>query len=158
MDGAPSARLVLLKGVDARGFTIYTNLESRKARELAANPRAALCFYWLPLDLQVRVEGPVSQVDDDEADAYFATRARGSQLGAWASRQSEVIESREALEARFDELQRELGEDPPLPPFWGGLRLVPDAYEFWQHRDDRLHDRFRYRRDGRAWIIERLAP
>ena len=157
--GAPSARIVLLKGVDKRGFVFYTNYESRKCRELLENPLAALVFYWNPLGRQVRVEGTVEKASQQESEEYFATRPRGSRLGAWASRQSEVIPSRDVLEARLGELEAAYAErDVPLPPFWGGLRLVPSALEFWQHRGDRLHDRLRYRRDGGTWILERLSP
>ena len=157
-DGAPSARVVLLKGADARGFVFFTNRESRKARELAANARAALVFYWNALGRQVRVEGAVEEVADDEADAYFRTRPRGSRIGAWASPQSAVISGRGELEKRMGELERRYAEDVPRPPFWGGFRVVPRAIEFWQHRENRLHDRFVYRRRGDAWTIERLAP
>jgi pyridoxamine 5'-phosphate oxidase len=157
-DGAPSARMVLLRGADDRGFTFFTNYESRKGRELAENPRAALLFHWPQLGRQVRVEGSVERVSGEESDAYFATRPRGAQLAAWASRQSEPVETREALEARFAELEAEHAGDVPRPPHWGGYRLRPDTYEFWQHRDNRLHDRIRYRRDGSAWVAERLSP
>jgi pyridoxamine 5'-phosphate oxidase len=157
-DGAPSARMVLLKGADERGFVFHTNYESRKGRELAANPRAALLFYWAELGRQVRVEGRVERVTHEESEAYFRTRPRGGQLAAWASAQSEPIESREALEARFAEAAAEHSGDVPLPPHWGGFRLVPEVYEFWQHRENRLHDRFRYRREGGAWLIDRLSP
>jgi pyridoxamine 5'-phosphate oxidase len=156
--GAPSVRMVLLKGADGGGFVFHTNYESRKGRELASNPRAALLFYWQELGRQVRVEGAVERVERDESEAYFRTRPRGGQLAAWASRQSEPIESREALEEQFAEVEREYPDDVPLPPHWGGFRLVPDTYEFWVHRDNRLHDRFRYRREGGEWLIDRLSP
>jgi pyridoxamine 5'-phosphate oxidase len=157
--GAPSARMVLLKGADDRGFVFHSSYEGRKARELAENPQAALLFYWHELGRQVRVEGAVEQVDRGESEAYFRTRPRGGQLAAWASNQSDPIRSRDELEERFRELEgRYEGEEVPLPPHWGGFRLVPATYEFWQHRENRLHDRFRYRRDADAWAIERLAP
>jgi pyridoxamine 5'-phosphate oxidase len=157
-EGAPSARMVLLKGADERGFVFHTSYESRKGRELAANPRAALLFYWQDAGRQVRVEGTVERVERDESEAYFRTRPRGGQLAAWASRQSEPIESREALENRFAEVEREYPGNVPLPAHWGGFRLVPETYEFWVHRDNRLHDRFRYRREGDSWVIDRLSP
>jgi pyridoxamine 5'-phosphate oxidase len=156
--GAPSARMVLLKSADERGFVFHTNYESRKGRELAANPRGALLFYWPDLERQVRVEGSVERVSREESEAYFRTRPRGGQLAAWASNQSEPIESREALDRRFAELEAEYSNEVPLPPHWGGFRLLPETYEFWQHQDDRLHDRFRYRREGGAWVIDRLSP
>lgn len=157
-DGAPSARMVLCKGVDDRGFTFFTNYESEKGTQLAENPRAALVFYWPALGRQVRVTGTVSRLPADASDAYFATRPLESRLSAAASPQSRILESREALEARVDAL-RARGTDPPRPGSWGGYRLAPTAIEFWLHRDNRLHDRIRYRRraDG-AWRIERLAP
>ena len=157
-DGAPSVRMVLFKGVDQRGFAFYTNYDSAKARDLAVNPRAALCFFWPP-DRQVRVSGPVETVEAEESERYWRNRPRASQLSAWASRQSQVVESREALEQRVVELAARFGQgEVPLPPFWGGYRLAPEVVEFWHHRDDRLHDRIRYRREGESWIIERLAP
>jgi pyridoxamine 5'-phosphate oxidase len=159
-DGAPSARMVLLKGADERGFSFFTNTESRKARELAANPQAALLFYWDPLGRQLRVEGRAAPVSGEEAAAYFATRPRGSQIAAWASRQSGALEDRDELEAEVQRRAAELeGGDVPLPPWWGGYRLVPERYEFWQHRDDRLHDRLAYEPDGAGgWTIVRLSP
>ena len=159
-DGAPSARFVLLNRFDERGFVFFANYESRKGRELAENPRAALVFHWDPLGRQVRIEGPVERLPAEESDSYFATRPRGARLSALASRQSEVVESREALEARVAELSAEYpGDAVPRPPTWGGYRLTPEAIELWQHREDRLHDRLRYRRsDDGAWLIERLAP
>jgi len=158
-DGRPSARIVLLHGVEASGFVFHTNYESRKGRELDANPWAALVLYWQPLGRQVRVEGSVERVSEQESAQYFRTRPRGGQLGAWASRQSEPIESREVLEERVRELGREHeGREIPLPPFWGGYRLRPDRIELWQHGEDRLHDRFRYERRDGGWTLERLAP
>jgi pyridoxamine 5'-phosphate oxidase len=157
-DGRPSARMVLLKGTDERGFAFYTNTESRKARELAENPRAALLFHWPPLGRQVRVEGAVERVARDEAEAYFRTRPLASRVAAWASPQSRELADRRELEARVAAAAGEHGDDPPLPPHWGGYRLLPDAYEFWQHGDDRLHDRVRYQREGRGWRLARLAP
>jgi pyridoxamine 5'-phosphate oxidase len=156
-DGAPSARMVLLKGVDDRGFVFFTNHGSAKARDLAANPRAALVFHWLP-HRQVRVRGRVAEVSAEESDAYWATRPRGSQLGAWASRQSEVIASRAELERRLVDVAATHPGAIPRPPFWGGFRVTPDEVEFWHHRDDRLHDRLRYRRAEGGWVVERLSP
>lgn len=163
-DAVPSVRTVLLKEVDPRGFVVYTNLGSRKGREVAANPRAALCFSWVDLQRQVVVDGGVEVVEDDAADRYWASRPRGSRLGALASRQSTVVGSRAELEARRAALEAEYpGEDVPRPPWWGGLRVVPQAVEFWQGREDRLHDRLRFRRDGPGdpegpWTVERLSP
>lgn len=158
-DGAPSARVVLLRGLDERGFTFFTNRTSRKGDELAANPRAALVLHWSELGRQVRVEGAVEEVADDESRAYWATRPRGSQIAAWASDQSDVIASRDVLDERVVAMRGRFGDDPvPLPPFWGGYRVVPDAIELWEHRDDRLHDRVRYVREGESWRSERLAP
>jgi pyridoxamine 5'-phosphate oxidase len=159
-DGRPAVRMVLLKGFDARGFAFYTNLESRKAAELAANPRAALLFWWDRLHRQVRVEGPVEPVEAAEADAYFASRPYGSRIGAWASPQSRVVEGRAVLEAREAELAARFPEDAPVPrpPHWGGYRVRPELFEFWQGRRSRLHDRLRYAREGSGWRVERLAP
>jgi pyridoxamine 5'-phosphate oxidase len=158
-DGAPSARMLLLKGADEDGFVFFTGYESRKGEELAANPRAALVFYWQPLGRQVRVEGPVERVPTAESAAYWATRPRGSRLAAWASRQSRRLESREELERRYAGLEREHeGREVPLPPHWGGFRLRPEAIEFWEHRDNRLHDRIRYTRAREGWRAERLWP
>ena len=156
--GRPSARMVLLKAADARGFAFYTNAQSRKGRELAANPHAALLFHWQPLGRQVRVEGPVEHVPDGEAEAYFRTRPLGSRVAAWASPQSRPLADRAELERLYAEASARHGDEPPLPPHWGGFRLVPDAYEFWQHGDDRLHDRIRYERDATGWSRTRLAP
>jgi pyridoxamine 5'-phosphate oxidase len=151
--------MVLLRGVDQRGFVFYTNYESRKAAELAANPRAALVFWWGALQRQVRVEGPVQPTSQEESAAYFRTRPPGSRLSAWASPQSRVIPGREVLDERVAELAaRHPDGDIPLPPFWGGYRLVPEVVELWQQRRDRLHDRLRYTRTPGGWRIERLAP
>jgi pyridoxamine 5'-phosphate oxidase len=159
-DGAPSVRFVLLKGVDRRGFVFFTNYESRKGRELAGNPRAALAFYWAGPGRQVRATGPVVRLGQEESEAYWRTRPRESQLAASVSRQSEVIASRASLEEDYARLAAQFdGRDVPLPPSWGGMRLEPEAIEFWQHRENRLHDRLRYtRRSDGTWGIERLAP
>ena len=156
-EASPSARMVLLKGVDERGFVFFTNYSSAKAHDLAANPRAALLFHWQP-GRQVRVRGGVSPVSASESDAYWVTRPRGSQLGAWASRQSEVIASRAELEQRLVRVAARFQGDIPRPPFWGGYLVSPVDVEFWHHRDDRLHDRLRYRRTDGGWVIERLSP
>lgn len=158
--GVPSARTVLLKDADERGLVVFTNLHSRKGQELAANPYAALVFPWLELERQVVVTGVVEQVAREETEAYFRSRPRGSQIGAWVSHQSAVIAGREVLDDRQAELEeRFAGSEVPVPDFWGGLRVVPDAVEFWQGRPCRLHDRLRYRRvEGGAWVIERLSP
>jgi pyridoxamine 5'-phosphate oxidase len=158
--GRPSVRMVLLRGFDERGFVFFTNYQSRKAQELANNPQAALVFYWPELDRQVRIEGIVQRISAEDSDTYFHSRERGSRLSAWASPQSEVIASREALESRVEELAAKYRDsEVPRPPHWGGYRLVAAAMEFWQGQPNRLHDRLRYRRvDGDAWLLERLAP
>ena len=157
--GAPSARMVLLKGFDQRGFVFYTNYFSRKGQEIAQNPRAAMLFHWTPLGRQVRIEGAVHRIDAAESDAYFKTRPPGSRLSAAASPQSRPVASREVLETAVAELASRYPDGAvPRPEEWGGLRLVPSRFEFWQHGDDRLHDRFTYRRDGQAWAVERLGP
>ena len=159
LDGSPSARYVLLRGLDERGFTFFTNYRSAKAGDLDANPRAALVFGWDPLHRQVRVTGPVERVEASESDAYFASRARGSRIGAWASPQSGVLADRAQLEALVAAADaRFLSEEIPRPPHWGGYRVRPEVVEFWQGRQDRLHDRLRYHRAGDGWTIDRLAP
>lgn len=158
-DGLPSVRFVLLKSADEHGFVFYTGYESRKGRELHANPHAALCFYWHELGRQVRVEGPAEHVPLDESDRYFESRPSGAQLSASASRQSEVVSGRRELEERAERLGAQYGEGAlPRPDIWGGFSIEPLEYEFWQHRDDRLHDRFRYRQERDGWAIERLSP
>ena len=157
-DGRPSARMVLLKGVDARGFVFYTNYASRKAAELDASGRASLLFFWRLLERQVRIDGAVERVSADESDAYFATRPLESRWSVYASRQSAVIDGRGPLEARFEQARLGQGEAVARPDWWGGYRVLPDEFEFWQGRVNRLHDRLRYARDGNAWRRERLAP
>jgi pyridoxamine 5'-phosphate oxidase len=155
----PSARVVLLKEIDASGLVFFTDYRSRKSRELAANPRAAVTFLWKELERQVRAGGSVEQITRDESAAYFRTRPRGSRLGAWASEQSAILTDRASLEREVARLDGQFpGDDIPLPPHWGGYRIVPDEFEFWQGRENRLHDRFRYSRDGESWRIERLSP
>lgn len=157
--GHPSARVVLLKGYDERGFVFYTNYEGRKGHELEENPRAALLFYWGELERQVRIEGAVSRVSEQESDAYYSSRPRGSRLGALASEQSREVGGREVLEERVEALQREYeGSDIPRPAFWGGYRVRPESFEFWQGRENRLHDRIYYRREAGGWKIGRLQP
>jgi pyridoxamine 5'-phosphate oxidase len=158
--GRPSVRMVLLRGADASGFVFHTNYNSRKGRDLDANPHGALCFHWVALDEQIRVEGRVERLPDAESEEYFRSRPRGSQLGAWASAQSEVLPTRETLEEQYRDVERRFeGQDViPRPPFWGGYRLVPDRIEFWYGRPDRLHDRVSYTREAEGWRIERLYP
>ncbi len=159
-DGRPSARVVLLKGFDRRGLVFYTNYESRKGAELAQNPRAALLFFWPELERQVRIEGHVERVDADESLTYFQSRPKESQVGAWASPQSRIIAGRDVVEQRYQELAAQFKHDEvlPLPPFWGGYRVVPTYFEFWQGRPSRLHDRICYTLSGQGWTISRLAP
>jgi pyridoxamine 5'-phosphate oxidase len=158
-DGAPCARIVLLKGFDDRGFVFYTNYNSRKGEELAQNSRACLLFYWSPVWRQVRIEGAVEKVSEEESDQYFHSRPLGSKIGAWASDQSQTVENRMQLEKRFEEFGWKFGDNVPRPPHWGGYRIKPDTIEFWQGRENRLHDRLRYtlQQDG-SWLIERLGP
>ncbi|MDJ0713314.1 MAG: pyridoxamine 5'-phosphate oxidase [Prochloraceae cyanobacterium] len=159
-EGKPSARIVLLKDVDDRGFVFFTNYESVKGQHLLENPQAALVFFWIELERQVRVEGKAEKVSSAESDAYFSTRPRGSQLGAWVSKQTEVIASREVLQSKLEELEQKYADkEIPRPPHWGGFRLIPSEFEFWQGRPNRLHDRLRYRlAENGNWIRERLSP
>jgi len=157
--GQPTVRIVLLKAYDERGFVFYTNHEGRKGRHLLAQPRAALCFYWAPIDIQVRIEGTVTKVSDEDADAYFASRKRPSQIGAWASRQSEPVEGPTALAERVAKYEKEFeGRDVPRPKFWSGFRVLPERIEFWKGRPNRLHERHLYTRAGKVWKIETLYP
>ena len=157
--GQPAVRIVLLKAFDERGFVFYTNYEGRKGRHLVAHPKAALCFYWAPIDIQVRVEGTVTKVTDEEADAYFATRHRVSQIGAWASRQSEPLETPSALDERMAKYEKKFeGRDVPRPEYWSGFRVSPDRIEFWKGRPNRLHERHLYTKAGKGWKIETLYP
>ncbi|MEU4516149.1 pyridoxamine 5'-phosphate oxidase [Nonomuraea wenchangensis] len=156
--GRPSARIVLLKGYDERGFVFYTNYESRKGRDLAENARASLLFPWHAIRRQVRVDGTVSRISHEESAEYFNSRPYGSRIGAWASRQSAVVRSREELDARYEKLAARWPEEPPVPEFWGGFRVHPVEMEFWQGQLDRMHDRLRYRRTPPGWVLERLAP
>ena len=159
VDGSPSARVVLLKAFDERGFVFFTDYRSRKGSELEDNPRAALVLHWKELERQVRITGPVERTSIEDSEAYFRSRPIGSRLGAWVSHQSAVIPSRTALEAGLAEVEERFAEgDVPLPPYWGGYRVRPETIEFWQGRESRLHDRIRYLRSGEAWRIERLAP
>lgn len=159
-DGRPSVRILLLKGLEDGGFVFYTNYESRKGREFDANPQVALCFFWAALERQVRVEGRLAKVSAQTSDAYFQVRPLGARFGAWASPQSAVITGRDVIESREHDARSRFGDAPPRPPHWGGYRVVPDVLEFWQGRENRLHDRLRYRREDAAtsWRVERLAP
>ncbi len=157
--GRPSVRFVLLKGFDEKGFVFFTNFESAKAKQLSENPHAEIAFHWHTTGVQVRIHGPATRVSDEESDGYFASRDRGSQLGAWASRQSDVLDRPESLEAAVLETGERFEKGSvPRPPFWGGYRIAPTVIEFWQNRDDRLHDRWLYNRDGDAWSVVRLYP
>ncbi|WP_233233647.1 pyridoxamine 5'-phosphate oxidase [Bordetella sp. LUAb4] len=155
--GQPSARIVLVKGADERGFVFYTNYESRKGHDLADNQRASLLFFWQPLERQIRIEGHVEKVSAEESDAYYKSRPLGSRIGAWASHQSQPV-TREALEATTREFEQRYGETPPRPPHWGGYRVVPARFEFWQGRPSRLHDRLVYELNAKQWLLSRISP
>jgi pyridoxamine 5'-phosphate oxidase len=158
-NGKPSARMMLLKGFDEKGFTFFTNYESRKAGQIEENPRAAIICHWSTLQRQIRIEGTLTRLSEEESYAYFSTRPRGSRIGAWASKQSRTLESRQELEEKVKEYEAEFaGKDVPLPPFWGGYLLTPERIEFWQGRADRLHDRFRFLREGDGWTRKRMSP
>jgi pyridoxamine 5'-phosphate oxidase len=157
-DGQPSSRIVLLKAVDQRGFSFYTNYESRKGRELAGNPKAALTFFWAGLEREVCVRGSCSKLSRDESEVYYKSRPLGSRFGAWVSNQSNAIPNREFLEKRLEEVTAKYRDDPPIPPYWGGYVLKPQTIDFWQGRPNRLHDRFLYTREGESWRLERLSP
>ena len=154
----PSVRMVLLRGWDREGFTFYTNYESRKGEDLASNPHAALLFFWDKLSRQIRIEGTIEKLSSAESDAYYESRPRGHRIAAWASAQSRKIQSREALEAKVTEIEARFPGEIPRPPYWGGYRVRPERFEFWEGRPNRLHDRFVYRRNGEVWLVERLAP
>ena len=157
-DGTPSARVVLLKGLEGGGFTFFTDFRSRKGKDLDAHPRACLLFFWHALERQVRITGDVTQIDEVESAKYYQSRPLGSRIGAWASEQSSVIPDRGVLEARVAAMAQKYGDHPPLPPHWGGYRVLPDEIEFWQGRESRLHDRLRYVKDETGWVVERLSP
>jgi pyridoxamine 5'-phosphate oxidase len=158
-DGQPSMRVVLLKGVDDKGFIFFTNYESRKGKDIELNPKSSLLFFWGELERQVRIEGTIEKISQESSKAYFDSRPEGSRIGAWSSNQSEVVASRDVLEARFDEnMSRFAGKDIPMPDYWGGYRLVPTMLEFWQGRGSRMHDRIRYRLVDNTWLIDRLSP
>lgn len=157
-DGTPTARIVLLKGLDPRGLTFFTDYRSRKGKELDAHPRASLLFFWKELERQVRITGNVTRASAKESEAYYQSRPLGSRIGAWASHQSMVIPDRAWLEGRVHEIEKKYGDAPPLPPHWGGYRVEPTEFEFWQGRENRLHDRLRYRKGETGWVVERLSP